>query len=185
MDILEDLRTTTFSNNEAFFKKAACEIEQLRTENAALKEQVAHLKSSVQHEADCVNSAAEEINRQAAENDKLKETLAEKDAELKTERIRLAACGVVALANTPDSAAKAREMLPEYRSASCDGVARTVDREMALREQLATVTAQRGLLKDALEKLFSWVDAYAETSDTEFPAVERLCVEALASLKGE
>ena len=44
MDILEDLRTTTFSNNEAFFKKAACEIEQLRTENAALKEQVAHIK---------------------------------------------------------------------------------------------------------------------------------------------
>lgn len=28
-------------------------------------------------------------------------------------------------------------------------------------------------------------DAHAETSDTEFPAVERLCVEALASLKGE
>ena len=44
MDILEDLRTTTFSNNEAFFKKAACEIEQLRTENAALKEQVAYLE---------------------------------------------------------------------------------------------------------------------------------------------
>ena len=46
MDILEDLRTTTFSNNEAFFKKAACEIEQLRTENAALKEQVAHWKNN-------------------------------------------------------------------------------------------------------------------------------------------
>ena len=45
MDILEDLRTTTFSNNEAFFKKAACEIEQLRAENAALKEQVAHWES--------------------------------------------------------------------------------------------------------------------------------------------
>lgn len=54
-----------------------------------------------------------------------------------------------------------------------------------LEAQLATVTAQRDLLKDALEKLFSWVDAYAETSDTEFPTVERLCVEALASLKGE
>ena len=132
----------------------------LSVENAALKEQVAHLQI-------------------------LERQLAKKDAELKTERIRLAACGVVALANTPDSAAKAREMLPEYRSASCDDVARTVDREMALREQLATVTAQRDLLKDALEKLFSWVDAYAETSDTEFPTVERLCVEALASLKEE
>ena len=47
--------------------------------------------------------------------------------------------------------------------------------------------AENAALKEqvALEKLFSWVDAYAETSDTEFPAVERLCVEALASLKGE
>ena len=49
----------------------------LSFENAALKEQVAQLKSSVQHEADCVDSAAAEINRQAAENNKLKETIAQ------------------------------------------------------------------------------------------------------------
>ena len=53
------------------------ELFRLRSENAALKEQVAQLKSSVQHEADCVDSAAAEINRQAAENDKLKETIAQ------------------------------------------------------------------------------------------------------------
>ena len=39
-------------------------------------------------------------------------------AELETERMRLAACGVVALANTPDSAKQAREMRPEYWSAA-------------------------------------------------------------------
>ena len=55
------------------------DIRALRTENAALKEQVAQLKSSVQHEADCVDSAAAEINRQAAENDKLKETIAQQE----------------------------------------------------------------------------------------------------------
>lgn len=64
-------------------------------------------------------------------------------------------------------------------------ISRMADENIEFKEQLTTVTAQRDLLKDALEKLFSWVDAYAETSDTEFPAVERLCVEALASLKGE
>jgi hypothetical protein len=66
--------------------------------------------------------------------------------QLETERIRLAACGVVALANTPESAAKAREMLPEYRSASCDDVARLVDSEMALRKQVA-------IARDNLQKL--------------------------------
>lgn len=55
--------------------------------------------------------------------------------ELERERIRLAACGVVALSNTPESAAKAREMLPEYQSASCDDVARAVDKQMALEQQ--------------------------------------------------
>ena len=56
--------------------------------------------------------------------------------ELEVERMRLAACGVVAMANTPESAAKAREMLPEYRSASCDDVANVVDSEMRYRAAL-------------------------------------------------
>jgi len=61
-----------------------------------------------------------------AENDRLR-------AELETERMRLAACGVVALSNTPESAARSREMKDEYWSASCADVAAAVDREMALR----------------------------------------------------
>ena len=57
------------------------------------------------------------------------------EAELENERMRLAACGVVALADTPESAAKAREMRDEYRSASCEDVARRVDECMTLRAE--------------------------------------------------
>jgi len=63
----------------------------------------------------------------------LQAKLDDANAELERERMRLAACGVVADANTPESAKKWRNMRDEYRSASCDGVARAVDREMRLR----------------------------------------------------
>lgn len=65
-------------------------------------------------------------------------------AELERERMRLAACGVVALADTPESAARARDMHADYRSASCDDVARTVDALMALRARVVE-------LKEALK----------------------------------
>ena len=65
----------------------------------------------------------------------LLDELAALRAELERERLRLAACGVVAMSNTPESAARSREMHEDYRSASCDDVARAVDREMALRAE--------------------------------------------------
>ena len=64
-------------------------------------------------------------------------------AELERERLRLVACGVVAMANTPKSAAKAREMHEQYRSASCDDVAAAVDREMALRAEVEALRFKR------------------------------------------
>lgn len=54
-------------------------------------------------------------------------------AEVELLRMQLTACGVVALANTPESASKARDMDPKYMSASCQDVIRAVDREMELR----------------------------------------------------
>jgi hypothetical protein len=63
-------------------------------------------------------------------------------AELETERTRLAACGVVALANTPDSAKQAREMRPEYWSASCGDVARMVDENISLRTKIEAMEQQ-------------------------------------------
>lgn len=74
----------------------------------------------------------------ACSPDRIERVLAELErlrAELETERIRLAACGVVAMANTPESASKAREMRPEYRSASLDDVERAVDEQMRLRSE--------------------------------------------------
>lgn len=72
-------------------------------------------------------------------------------AELERERMRLAACGVVALANTPETAAEARKMRDEYRSASCDDVAAAVDREMRLRKENAA-------LREALELAVNHLD---------------------------
>lgn len=63
--------------------------------------------------------------------------VAELEAELERERLRLAACGVVAMADTPETAAKARDMHPDCRSASLDDVIRQVDALMALRSKLA------------------------------------------------
>lgn len=56
--------------------------------------------------------------------------------ELKRERLRLSACGVAALANTPEDVAKYR-FSPDnpYYSASYADVCAAVDREMALREE--------------------------------------------------
>ena len=61
--------------------------------------------------------------------------------QLETERMRLAACGVVAMANTRESAKQARDMHPDYWSASCGDVVRAVDSEISLREQLAAALA--------------------------------------------
>ena len=63
-------------------------------------------------------------------------------AELETERMRLAACGVVALSNTADSAKQARDMRPEYWSASCGDVARMVDENISLRARIEAMEQQ-------------------------------------------
>ena len=59
--------------------------------------------------------------------------------DLERERMRLVACEVVALGNTPESAAKAREMRQEFCSTACDAVASAVDREMRYRESLEKI----------------------------------------------
>jgi hypothetical protein len=56
--------------------------------------------------------------------------------ELERERMRLAACGVVALADTPESAARARDINPAFMSASFADVSRLVDKMMKYRDAL-------------------------------------------------
>jgi hypothetical protein len=58
-------------------------------------------------------------------------------AELERERIRLAACGVVAKADTPESAKRARDIHPDYHSASLDDVISMADALMAERAKQA------------------------------------------------
>lgn len=63
--------------------------------------------------------------------------------EVENERLRmqLVACGVVANANTPDSAREARNMHADYWSASVADVCRAVDAEIKYRETLKRVEA--------------------------------------------
>lgn len=87
---------------------------------------------------------------------------------LQLESMRLAACGVVAQANTPELAKAAREMRADYRSASCDDVAAAVDREMALRAEKeqewrehltekAALVSEVAALRAERDRLRTWV----------------------------
>jgi hypothetical protein len=62
--------------------------------------------------------------------------VSELENELERERLRLAACGVVAMADTPESAARARHMDEEFWSASLGDVIRQIDALMSTRNQL-------------------------------------------------
>jgi len=80
----------------------------------------------------------------------LRQQLKSSEKELEHQRMRLAACGVVALANTRESAAKQREMLPEYWSASCADICAAIDREMDLREQLEAAKQDKFNARESL-----------------------------------
>ena len=111
-------------NNEDEIKDAATEIARRFHEMKAENEQ---LRKAFDASVVAAGALAEQSDKQAfadllAENERL--------------RMQLTACGVVAMANTPETAAKARNMHAEYKSASCADVARAVDREMTLRAEL-------------------------------------------------
>lgn len=92
------------------------------------------------------------------EVDALRAALAAAEAKLEQERVRLAGCGVVAMSDTPESAALQRATPGAYgHSASMDDVARRVDECMALRAKLADERKHAdalygGLVGDAVER---------------------------------
>lgn len=90
--------------------------------------------------------SAAELRRQHVELTRLHE-------ELETERMRLAACGVVAISNTPGTAERARKMDARYWSASCADVAAAVDREMKMREEKALLAEALQELEEAARKV--------------------------------
>lgn len=82
--------------------------------------------------------------------------IAELREEVERERMRLAVCGVVAMADTHDSAAKCRDVHGDYKSASLSDVMRTVDAMMACREQVAALKADNERLRKDAER-YRWL----------------------------
>lgn len=68
---------------------------------------------------------------------------------LAIENMKLAACGVIALCNTRESAAENRNMHKDYISDSLDHVMKAVDREMDLRDENARLKASERELYEA------------------------------------
>lgn len=81
----------------------------------------------------------------------LTELAVEYEEQLEVERMRLAACGVIAMSNTAESASKARQMRPEYWSASAEDCANAVDREMALQERIRKLSETHAMELRAYE----------------------------------
>jgi hypothetical protein len=84
------------------------------------------------------------------DNVSIRQRVEELERDLETERFRLVACDVVALADTTSSREHARQMHPDYRSAACDAVARRVDECIELRAKLAELERERDELRDGL-----------------------------------
>jgi hypothetical protein len=101
----------------------------------------------------------------AAELATLREKAAQLEHELETERMRLVACGVIALSNTADSAINARDMLPEYWSASAQDCASAVDREMDYRSRLTVTERERDELRKDAER-YRWIRDKSHSLET-------------------
>ena len=93
------------------------------------------------------------------------------EADLERERMRLVACCVVALADTPDSAKSAREMHPEYRSAALSDVERRVDECIQLRAELAKVREELAISKSFEHAQAGLHAGYMETLKAERDAL--------------
>lgn len=93
--------------------------------------------------------------------------------ELEKERMRLVACGVVALANTKESAKLARKMHDDYWCASVRDVANMVDREINLREALKVA-------EDALD---FYENIYVNNWALDFDELKTVVLEAKAEIK--
>ena len=98
--------------------------ERLLTE----REVVAMMADDAKRWMNAHSAATADLARVTAERDRVRD-------ELEVERMRLSACGVAALENTAESAAKRIGPDNPYYSASYSDVCRAVDREMALRAE--------------------------------------------------
>jgi hypothetical protein len=99
-------------------------------------------------------------------------------ADLETESLRLAACGVVAMANTPESAARARDILPKHFSESLHFVMGAVDREMELRAEVER-------LRGALRSILGWRELRSGANEFPVDRIESIAKAALAAAEAK
>ena len=94
----------------------------------------------ITNDVQCVDLVCDEDERKINELQnkvfQLNCRVSELENELERERLRLAACGVVAMADTPESAARARHINEEFWSASLGDIIRQIDALMSTRNQL-------------------------------------------------
>lgn len=187
--LAEDLHSATGHNPYAkALSQAADMIEMLRSNIAAIEDEKNTYMDYVgdalgqDHDGETLWDAAQRV---LSERDSLR-------AELETERMRLVACSVIALANTPESAASARDMHPDYQSPYCDDVARAIDREIALRAELAECIAALekianpiSAMKRALPVGATLNGAMATTLSNDPSYLKEIAKAALAARKGE
>jgi len=107
-------------------------------------------QTEAQRLADALDTFSNPWDKQAAAE------LRRLEAALERERMRLAACDVTACADTPETAAKARQMHEDYKGPAFESVARRVDECIKLRsvneemlEALKYVLEDDGLLPRA------------------------------------
>lgn len=90
--------------------------------------------------------AAAALDAVVAEIERLRLHHAAARAECERLAMQLAACGVVALANTTETAYRARAIHQDYRCDAVVAVAAAVDREMAHRAEIAALRADAQML---------------------------------------
>jgi len=108
--------------------------------------------------------------------------LAWRDAEIERLRMQLAACGVVAMANTSETADKQRDMHPDYMSASCQDVMDAVDREMSLRKEREQLKAYLSTYQAAMNKIDDWFE-YGNESRADRCRVHKILSELTDQLR--
>ena len=134
-----------------------------RDERDALQAKISDLMINVAFLDNLKKSYEELIEELQDERDALR-------VELETERMRLTACGVVALSNTPDSAKQARDIRSEYWSASCGDVARMVDENIKLRAKIEAMEQQEPIGVLHVGRQYG-----EELEDWEFEAFQSSC----------
>ena len=104
--------------------------------------------------------AVREIEKHKAEVERLRWAL-------EVEGLRLAACDVVAMADTPESADRARQMQSGLRSAALSSVERRVDEVIALRADNERLREENKELRETNKQLVWSVDALVGGANAE------------------